>query len=98
MLASSSVPFSCLSSQSDSNPTPEEDTEIHVIASKAHIHLQFPVPDLRPVSERRPWKEKAMRKERLEMEVTDLEIKSHSRSSTEEPSKIEITFSDLHGK
>ncbi|XP_077315666.1 autophagy-related protein 2 homolog A [Lithobates pipiens] len=82
---------------SDSNPTPEEDMEIHVMASKAHIHLQFPVPDLRPVSERRPWKEKAMRKERLEMEVTDLEIKTHRRSSTEEPSKIEITFSDLHG-
>ncbi|XP_018409817.1 PREDICTED: autophagy-related protein 2 homolog A [Nanorana parkeri] len=77
--------------------TPDQDTEIHVIASKAHIHLQFPVPDLGPVSERRPWTEKAVRKERLEMEVTDMEIKTQSRNGTEEPSKIEITFSDLHG-
>ncbi|XP_072277479.1 autophagy-related protein 2 homolog A isoform X2 [Pyxicephalus adspersus] len=82
---------------SDVTPAPEEDTEIHVIASKAHIHLLFPVPDLRPVSERHSWTEKVVRKERLEMEVTDMEVKSHNRSGSEEPSKIEISFSDLHG-
>ncbi|KAM9301925.1 autophagy-related protein 2 homolog A [Gastrophryne carolinensis] len=81
----------------DVTPAPEEDMEIHVMASKAHIYLQFPVPDLRSASERRPWTDKAVRKERLEMEVTEMEVNSHSRSGTEEPSKIEITFSDLHG-
>ncbi|KAG9475554.1 hypothetical protein GDO78_003774 [Eleutherodactylus coqui] len=81
----------------DVTPSPEEDTEIHVFASKAHIHLQFPVPDLRPAPERRSWAQKAIRKECLEMEVAELEISTQRKSGTEEPSKIEITFGDLHG-
>ncbi|XP_044125665.1 autophagy-related protein 2 homolog A [Bufo gargarizans] len=82
---------------SDATPAPEEDIEIHVMASKAHIHLQFPVPDLRPPAERRSWAQKAVRKESLEMEVADLEISTQRKTGVEEPSKIEITFGDLHG-
>ncbi|KAM8940476.1 autophagy-related protein 2 homolog A isoform 2-T2 [Pelodytes ibericus] len=78
-------------------PAPEEDTEIRVVASKAHICLQFPVPDLRPTAERRSWTEKSVRRECLEMEVADLEIHTQRKNWTEEPSKIDITFSDLHG-
>ncbi|XP_053576099.1 autophagy-related protein 2 homolog A isoform X2 [Bombina bombina] len=78
-------------------PAPEEDTDIRVVALKAHLRLQFPVPDLRPRPERRPWSEKVARKEYLDMEVADMEIHTQRRSGTEEPSKIEITFSDLHG-
>ncbi|CAH2325246.1 autophagy-related 2 homolog A [Pelobates cultripes] len=78
-------------------PIPEEDTDIHVVTSKAHICLQFPVPDLRPVAERRSWREKSVRRECLEMEVADLEIHTQRKSETEEPSRIKISFSDLHG-
>uniref|UniRef100_A0A8C5WLY3 Autophagy related 2A n=1 Tax=Leptobrachium leishanense TaxID=445787 RepID=A0A8C5WLY3_9ANUR len=80
-----------------STPAPEEDTEIRVVTSKAHICLQFPVPDLRPRAERRSWREKSVRRECLEMEVADLEVHTQSKLEAEEPSKIEITFSDLHG-
>ncbi|XP_063800905.1 autophagy-related protein 2 homolog A isoform X1 [Pseudophryne corroboree] len=82
---------------SDVTPPPEEDTVICVLASKAQIHLQFPVPDLRPVAERRSWTEKALRRECLEMEVTDMEISTQRRTGTEVPCKVEITFGDLHG-
>ncbi|XP_053305388.1 autophagy-related protein 2 homolog A [Spea bombifrons] len=79
------------------NPAPEEDTDICVVASKAHIHLQFPVPDLRPSTERRSWTEKAVRRECLEMEIADMKIHTQRKTGTEEPSKTEITFGDLHG-
>ncbi|KAM4617539.1 autophagy-related protein 2 homolog A isoform 2-T2 [Discoglossus pictus] len=81
----------------DVNPAPEEDMELRVIASKAHLRLQFPIPDLRPETDRRPWREKAVRKEYLELEVADMEVHTQRRAGTEEPSKIEISFSDLHG-
>ncbi|XP_075438142.1 autophagy-related protein 2 homolog A-like, partial [Ascaphus truei] len=86
-----------LSPQTDVTPAPEQDTDIRVVASKAHVCLQFPVPDLRPGTERRPWAEKAVRSECLEMEVADLEFHTQRRAGSQEPSKIEITFSDLHG-
>uniref|UniRef100_A0A6I8RPR6 Autophagy-related protein 2 homolog A n=1 Tax=Xenopus tropicalis TaxID=8364 RepID=A0A6I8RPR6_XENTR len=78
-------------------PQSSEDMEIRVVASKSHICLQFPVPDLRPSLERRPWAEKAVRKDCLQMEVADLDIHSQSKTGTDEARKIEITFSDLHG-
>ncbi|KAM4720661.1 autophagy-related protein 2 homolog A [Rhinophrynus dorsalis] len=81
----------------DIAPAPEEDMEIRVVASKSHLCLQFPVPDLRPGIERRPWAEKVVRQECLEMEVADMEIHTQRKTGTEEPSRIEIKFSDLHG-
>ncbi|KAG8438091.1 hypothetical protein GDO86_008686 [Hymenochirus boettgeri] len=81
----------------DATPTSEEDMEIRLVASKSHLCLQFPVPDLRSRSERRSWTEKAVRKECLQMEVADLEFHTRRKTGTEEASKIQITFGDLHG-
>ncbi|XP_078061478.1 autophagy-related protein 2 homolog A-like [Mustelus asterias] len=73
-------------------------TVVRVTAPRAHLRLQFPVPDLRPKAERTPWFQKAVRRESLRLECTELtcrtELGAQGRSN---PVKYEASFSDLHG-
>ncbi|XP_051900923.1 LOW QUALITY PROTEIN: autophagy-related protein 2 homolog A-like [Pristis pectinata] len=77
-------------------PAQGHPTAVRITAPKAHLRLQFPVPDLRPEAERRPWFQKAVRKESLRLECKDLTFKTDFGASVE-PFKYELSFSDLHG-
>ncbi|XP_041037856.1 autophagy-related protein 2 homolog A [Carcharodon carcharias] len=73
-------------------------TTVRLTAPRAHFRLQFPVPDLRPEPERTPWFQKAVRKESLRLECTDLTCKTElGATARTEPVKYEASFSDLHG-
>ncbi|XP_050814796.1 autophagy-related protein 2 homolog A isoform X2 [Gopherus flavomarginatus] len=79
---------------------PERHTTVRLAAPKATLRLQFPVPDLRPEPERQPWMEKAVRKESLRLELTDVVFQMELRAGPGgygEPTRLEVTFSDLHG-
>ncbi|XP_072351022.1 autophagy-related protein 2 homolog A-like, partial [Scyliorhinus torazame] len=73
-------------------------TAVRLTAPRAHLRLQFPVPDLRPETERTPWSQKAVRKESLRLECADLRCRTElGAAGGGEPVKYEATFSDLHG-
>lgn len=79
---------------------PERHTTVRLAAPKATLRLQFPVPDLRPEPERQPWMEKAVRKESLRLELTDVVFQTELRAGPgghAEPTRLEVTLSDLHG-
>ncbi|XP_034632027.1 autophagy-related protein 2 homolog A isoform X1 [Trachemys scripta elegans] len=79
---------------------PERHTTVRLAAPKATLRLQFPVPDLRPEPERQPWMEKAVRKENLRLELTDVVFQTELRAGPGghgEPTRLEVTLSDLHG-
>ncbi|XP_073208031.1 autophagy-related protein 2 homolog A isoform X2 [Lepidochelys kempii] len=84
----------------ESPHAPERHTTVRLAAPKATLRLQFPVPDLRPEPERRPWMEKAVRKESLRLELTDVVFQTELQAGLGghgEPTRLEVTFSDLHG-
>uniref|UniRef100_A0A8C4W414 Autophagy related 2A n=1 Tax=Gopherus evgoodei TaxID=1825980 RepID=A0A8C4W414_9SAUR len=86
--------------QAESLHAPERHTTVRLAAPKATLRLQFPVPDLRPEPERQPWMEKAVRKESLRLELTDVVFQMELRAGPGgygEPTRLEVTFSDLHG-
>uniref|UniRef100_A0A8C3T3M8 Autophagy related 2A n=1 Tax=Chelydra serpentina TaxID=8475 RepID=A0A8C3T3M8_CHESE len=89
-----------LAASAESLHAPERHTTVRLAAPKATLRLQFPVPDLRPEPERRPWMEKAVRKESLRLELTDVVFQTELRAGPGghgEPTRLEMTFSDLHG-
>ncbi|XP_043931707.1 autophagy-related protein 2 homolog A [Protopterus annectens] len=76
----------------------EQQVKVQVSSPKANFRLLFPIPDLRPEPECRPWKEKAVRGEYLTLEFTDIDFKTEFNSAAKtEPVKLEAVFSDLHG-
>ncbi|XP_075795281.1 autophagy-related protein 2 homolog A isoform X2 [Pelodiscus sinensis] len=84
----------------ESPRAPEKHTTVRLAAPKATLRLQFPVPDLRPELERRPWTEKAVRRESLRLELSDVVFQTElwaGLGSHGEPTRLEVTFSDLHG-
>uniref|UniRef100_A0A674I7J2 Autophagy related 2A n=1 Tax=Terrapene triunguis TaxID=2587831 RepID=A0A674I7J2_9SAUR len=86
--------------QAESLHAPERHTTVRLAAPKATLRLQFPVPDLRPEPERQPWMEKAVRKESLRLELTDVVFQTELRAGPGghgEPTRLEMTLSDLHG-
>ncbi|XP_043538919.1 autophagy-related protein 2 homolog A-like [Chiloscyllium plagiosum] len=79
-------------------PVLGQPTSVRLTAPRAHLRLQFPVPDLRPAPERTPWFQKAVRRETLRLECTDLCCRTElGATSRTEPVKYEATFTDLHG-
>nr|XP_033810044.1 autophagy-related protein 2 homolog A isoform X3 [Geotrypetes seraphini] len=88
----------------DFPPAPEQQSTLRVTSPKAHLRLQFPIPDLRPEAARRPWAEKAVRRECMRLDFTDAEFQTEFCSSAAtpvathiNPTKLDFTFSDLHG-
>ncbi|XP_048475573.1 autophagy-related protein 2 homolog A [Rhincodon typus] len=79
-------------------PVLGQPTSVRLTAPRAHLRLQFPVPDLRPEPERTPWFQKAVRRETLRLEFTDLCCRTElGATSRTEPVKYEASFTDLHG-
>uniref|UniRef100_A0A8D0HW69 Autophagy related 2A n=1 Tax=Sphenodon punctatus TaxID=8508 RepID=A0A8D0HW69_SPHPU len=87
--------------QAESPPAaPERQASVQLTAPKATLRVQFPVPDLRPQPECRPWAEKAVRKESLRLELADVMFRTELQAApgaAPEPTRLETTFSDLHG-
>ncbi|KAJ1106499.1 hypothetical protein NDU88_003900 [Pleurodeles waltl] len=84
----------------ESSPSTERQLLIKIEASKAHLRVLFPIPDLRPELVHRPWAEKAIRKECLTLEFSDVDFQTNVRSTTDvqmKPTKLEFTFTDVHG-
>ncbi|XP_028824130.1 autophagy-related protein 2 homolog A-like [Denticeps clupeoides] len=80
--------------------TSEFYSSISLLSPLAVLKLRFPIPDLRPLGERRPVGERAVRRETLSLEFCDLELKTQQNPPTAPPALstvLEVTFSDLHG-
>ncbi|XP_060783916.1 autophagy-related protein 2 homolog A [Neoarius graeffei] len=85
----------------------ELQSSLVLLSPYAVLKLRFPIPDLRPLDQRRPISERAVRQEILSLEMSNLELKSHQGSdlqqqvpstSTAQLTKLlEATFSDMHG-
>lgn len=84
----------------ESSPSTERQVLIKIEAPKAHLRILFPIPDLRPEVACRPWPERAIRKECLTLEFSDVDFQTNFRSTTDvqtKPTKLEFTFTDVHG-
>ncbi|KAJ7307129.1 hypothetical protein JRQ81_009111 [Phrynocephalus forsythii] len=79
----------------DSRPAATWQATMHWMAPKATLRLQFPIPDLRPWPERRSWAEKAVRKERLCLDLAGVDFRTELGPSG--ATWVEASFSDLHG-
>ncbi|XP_053361603.1 autophagy-related protein 2 homolog A isoform X1 [Clarias gariepinus] len=88
-------------------PLLELHTSLVLLSPHAVLKLRFPIPDLRPLDQRRPVNEQAVRKELLSLEMCNLELKSHqgsdlqqqvpSTSTTKLTKLLEASFNDMHG-
>lgn len=58
---------------------------------------RFPIPDLRPVVERRPWWKQALREDALLLEFSSVKFNTVI-SSEESTSSYEIHFQELDGE
>lgn len=101
----------CPSQPSKPAHTQTQSLEVHsslaVLSPHVVLRLRFPIPDLRPLDQRRPVNERAVRKEILSLEISNLELKSQQGPDIQEetPSTpcarltqlLEASFSDLHG-
>lgn len=81
-----------------------------LLSPYAVLVLRFPIPDLRPIPERRPPSQKAVRPETLVLELTELELQHQEapdlqkeQTSAGNPCApcltqlLEASFTDLHG-
>ncbi|XP_044278561.1 autophagy-related protein 2 homolog A isoform X2 [Varanus komodoensis] len=79
----------------DSPPAAPWHASVQLAAPKATLRLQFPIPDLRPWTERRSWSEKAVRRESLRLDLAAAE--ACLQLGPEGISQLEGSFGDLHG-
>uniref|UniRef100_A0A4W4GE44 Autophagy related 2A n=1 Tax=Electrophorus electricus TaxID=8005 RepID=A0A4W4GE44_ELEEL len=83
-------------------------SSITLSSPHAVIRLRFPIPDLRPLGQRRPVCQRAVRTEVLTLDMSRLELRSQQgpasvsqempfASSAKLTQLLEATFSDMHG-
>uniref|UniRef100_A0A3B3QY43 Autophagy related 2A n=1 Tax=Paramormyrops kingsleyae TaxID=1676925 RepID=A0A3B3QY43_9TELE len=83
-----------------------DDSKLHssltVLSPHAVLKVRFPIPDLRPVGERRPPGRRAVRTETLSLELSQLELRTHlgpeAVGGAHMSYLLEASFSDLHGE
>ncbi|KAM4732434.1 autophagy-related protein 2 homolog A [Anableps anableps] len=81
-----------------------------LLSPNAVLRLRFPIPDLRPLPQRRPPSQRAVREETLVLELTELELKHQEapdlQSKQPAPGQpwgpcltqlLEASFTDMHG-
>ena len=61
-----------------------------------HWHFRFPIPDLRPAVDRRPWWKQSLRKECLIFDFSAVEFNT-SLTGSELPRHYNLSFKELHG-
>lgn len=61
-----------------------------------HWHYRFPIPDLRPAVDRRPWWKQSLRKECLIFDFSAAEFNT-SLSGSELPCHYNLSLKELHG-
>lgn len=84
--------------QTEPAPAAEQQTVVRLSAPRATLQLHFPIADLRP--ERDPWAGRAVRAERLRLELSEPQFRSELNSGPGPPvpTRLELTCSDLHGE
>uniref|UniRef100_A0AAR2LYP3 Autophagy related 2A n=1 Tax=Pygocentrus nattereri TaxID=42514 RepID=A0AAR2LYP3_PYGNA len=96
--------FICPPSISPQTQSLEVHSCLTLLSPHAMLRLRFPIPDLRPLDQRRPISKRAVRKEILSLEMSNLEMKSQQGPDIQEtpstPSAkliqlFEATFSDM---
>ncbi|XP_062856469.1 autophagy-related protein 2 homolog A isoform X2 [Trichomycterus rosablanca] len=85
----------------------EQHSSFTLLSPKAVLRLRFPIPDLRPLEQRRSPNERAVRKEILSLEMSNFELKTQHGPDIQQqmPSSptaklaqlLEASFSDMHG-
>uniref|UniRef100_A0A670ZLI9 Autophagy related 2A n=1 Tax=Pseudonaja textilis TaxID=8673 RepID=A0A670ZLI9_PSETE len=76
-------------------PAARWQANVQLVAPRASLLLQFPIPDLRPWTERRAWAEKAVRREHLRLDLAGVEVRTDLEPTG--PTRLEVTLTDLHG-
>uniref|UniRef100_A0A4W4GE39 Autophagy related 2A n=1 Tax=Electrophorus electricus TaxID=8005 RepID=A0A4W4GE39_ELEEL len=71
-------------------------SSITLSSPHAVIRLRFPIPDLRPLGQRRPVCQRAVRTEVLTLDMSRLELRSQQGPASL-TQLLEATFSDMHG-
>ena len=66
------------------------------INSYFYCYGRFPIPDLRPAVDRRPWWKQSLRKERLIFDFSAVEFNT-SLTGSERPCHYDFSFKELHG-
>lgn len=79
----------------DDTPTVEQPFTIHLSCPSLTVVLRFPIPDLRPAVDRRPWWKQSLRKERLTFDFSDVEFNT-SLSGSELPRNYKLSFKEMH--
>uniref|UniRef100_A0A8D2KQI4 Autophagy related 2A n=1 Tax=Varanus komodoensis TaxID=61221 RepID=A0A8D2KQI4_VARKO len=95
LLRSAAPPSLARPPPGDSPPAAPWHASVQLAAPKATLRLQFPIPDLRPWTERRSWSEKAVRRESLRLDLAAAE--ACLQLGPEGISQLEGSFGDLHG-
>ncbi|XP_029191275.2 LOW QUALITY PROTEIN: autophagy-related protein 2 homolog A-like [Acropora millepora] len=80
----------------EDSPVVEQPFTIHLTCPSLTVVLRFPIPDLRPTMDRRPWWKQALRKERLTFEFSAVEFNT-SHSGSEQPCNYNFSFKELQG-
>lgn len=80
----------------EDTPALEQPVTIHVTCPSLTVVLRFPIPDLRPAVDRRPWWKQSLRKERLTLDFSAVEFNT-CLSGSEQPCKYNFSFKEMHG-
>ena len=67
----------------DENESKKKKIDFYLASSSVHIDFRFPIPDLRPEIERRPWFKRMLRDEILQLDIKDLDCRITVVSSDE---------------
>lgn len=82
----------------DEGPSPEDKKiDLHISSPFAVLLVRFPIADLRPEQNRRPWWQRELRKDVLILECTELFIQTVI-GGDEGQLKLEFTSKEVHGK
>lgn len=80
----------------EDTPTVEQPFNIHLTCPSLTLVLRFPIPDLRPAVDRRPWWKQSLRKESLIFDFSAVEFNT-SFSGSDIPCHYNFSFKELHG-
>ncbi|XP_014663890.1 PREDICTED: autophagy-related protein 2 homolog B-like isoform X2 [Priapulus caudatus] len=90
------TPLNYFSQAMDEGPSPDDNkVDLHISSSLATFNVHFPIADLRPEQNRRPWWQRELRKEVLILDCTELYM--HTVIGNEDGQhKLEFTSKEVH--
>ena len=80
----------------DESETKSFKYELHLTSTHMHVAFRFPIPDLRPEIQRRPWFERMLRDEILHLDIKDLDCQTLTATNIEQNRKsIKCRFREM---